>query len=60
MRKFEFQSLEGNRWRTIFSGTTLGTFFKDFPSVVTRGVRLNILDSSEGPTISEIELIDKR
>ena len=60
VRKFEFQSLEGNRWRTIFSGTTLGTFFKDFPSVVTRGVRLNILDSSEGPTISEIELIDKR
>jgi hypothetical protein len=38
----------------------LGTFSKDFPPVVTRQVRLNILEANEGPTISEIELIEKK
>ena len=60
IEKFEFQSWNDGRWKTIFSGTTLGTFSKDFPLVETRRVRLNILQANEGPTISEIELTDKK
>jgi len=60
VEKFEFQYRDGNQWKTIFSGTTLGKFSRDFPPVVAREVRLNILQASEGPTISEIELIDKK
>ncbi len=60
VEKFEFQCRDGGQWKTIFSGTTLGTFSKDFPPVVTRQVRLNILEANEGPTISEIELIEKK
>ena len=60
VEKFEFQCRDGGPWKTIFSGTTLGTFCKDFPPVVTRQVRLNILEANEGPTISEIELIEKK
>jgi alpha-L-fucosidase len=60
VQKFEFQCREGNDWKTIFSGTTLGeNFIKDFPDVTAREFRLNILEATEGPTINEIELMQK-
>ena len=41
-------------------GTTLGRGFqKQFPPVTAREFRLNILDATDGPTISEIEFLEK-
>ena len=57
VQKFEFQYREGNDWKTIFDGTTLGEHFqKDFPPVTAQEFRLNVLDATVGPTINEIEL----
>ena len=58
--KFEFQYRQGGEWQTIFSGTQLGErFHQQFAPVQAREFRLNILDATEGPTISEIELLEK-
>jgi len=57
VQKFEFQYRDGNDWKTIFTGTTLGdNFQKSFPAVTALEFRLNILDATEGPTINEIDL----
>ncbi len=58
VRQFEFQRKENSEWKTIFSGTTLGRdFSRRFPPIIARELRLNILDATEGPTLSEIELV---
>ena len=58
VQKFEVQSQDGSEWKTIFAGSTIGPDFKQsFPAVTARVVRLNILDSKEGPTIDEIEIL---
>jgi alpha-L-fucosidase len=60
VQKFEFQYREGDDWKTIFSGTTLGEKFeKSFEPVTAREFRLNILDATDGPTINEIEFLKK-
>jgi alpha-L-fucosidase len=58
VQKFEFQYRDGNDWKTIFDGTTLGdNFQKSFGPVTAREFRLAILDATKGPTINEIELL---
>ena len=53
--KFELQKKNGSSWTTFHSGTSLGADFKaSFATTTTSAIRLNILDASEGPTISEI------
>ena len=53
--KFELQKKDGSSWTTFHSGNALGAHFKaSFDPVTTTAFRLNILDASEGPTISEI------
>jgi alpha-L-fucosidase len=60
VQKFEFQYRDVNEWNTIFTGTTLGgQFQKQFKPVTAREFRLNILEASGGPTISEIEFSEK-
>jgi alpha-L-fucosidase len=60
VQKFEFQHRAGDEWKTIITGTTIGgQFEKSFPAVTAQEFRLNILDATEGPTISEIELCEK-
>jgi len=60
VQKFEFQYRDGDDWKTIFPGTTLGEHFqKTFEPVTAREFRLNILDATDGPTISEIEFLEK-
>jgi alpha-L-fucosidase len=55
VKKFELQKQDGSSWTTIHRGTALGAHFKTtFPSVTTKAIRLNILDASDGPTLSEI------
>jgi alpha-L-fucosidase len=55
--KFEFQVRAGAEWKTVFSGTRLGeNFTQALAPLTAREVRLNILDATEGPTISEVHL----
>ena len=58
--KFNFQYRDGGEWKTIFSGDKFGDKFeKKFAPVKAQEFRLNILDSTGGTTIREIELIEK-
>jgi alpha-L-fucosidase len=60
VQKFEFQYREGDDWKTIFAGTTLGDDFeRSFSPVSARAFRLNILDASDAPTLNEIELLNQ-
>jgi alpha-L-fucosidase len=60
VKKFELQKKSGDTWTTFHSGGRLGAHFKAaFDPVTTTAIRLIILDASEGPTISEIQLIRK-
>ena len=57
VKKFELQKKEGSSWTTFHEGDALGAHFKaSFAPVTTSAIRLNILDASDGPTISEIQL----
>jgi alpha-L-fucosidase len=57
VRQFTLQYRDGDEWKTIFAGATLGdNYQKSFEPVTAREFRLNILDASAGPTINEIEL----
>jgi alpha-L-fucosidase len=57
VRKFELQWLDGTQWKKVLSGTTIGeTWSKGFPAVTAQRVRLNVLESSDGPTIWEFQL----
>jgi alpha-L-fucosidase len=60
VKKFELQKKSGDTWTTFHSGNGLGAHFKaTFTPVTTGAIRLNILDATEGPTISEISVIQK-
>jgi len=57
IQKFELQAEEKGKWRTFYTGTTIGQDFNaQFDPVTTRHVRLNILLSSDVPTIWEVQL----
>ncbi len=60
VRQFEFQYQDGDTWKTIFTGERIGSSFdRRFAPVTARKFRLNILDATEGPTINEIELMER-
>lgn len=61
VQKFEFQYRDGTAWKTIFTGRKIGHWFqkKLDPPVKAREFRLNILDATDGPTINDIEFIEK-
>jgi alpha-L-fucosidase len=60
VQRFEFQYRDGGDWKTIFAGTTLGENFEHtFAPVTASEFRLNILDATMGPTISEIEVLSQ-
>jgi alpha-L-fucosidase len=57
VKKFELQKKDGSAWTTFHKGDALGAHFKaSFAPVSASAIRLNILDASDGPTISEIQL----
>lgn len=57
VRKFELQVREDGNWRTFYRGTTIGEGFSaTFPPVTGRHVKLNLLETSEGPSIWEFQL----
>jgi hypothetical protein len=54
---FELQWFDGIAWQTFWTGTTLGDqWSQNFPPVTAQRVRLNILNSTDGPTIWEFQL----
>ncbi len=58
VQKFEVQIKEGASWKTGVAGSTIGSDCKkSFPAVTAQFVRLNILDSREGPTINEFKIL---
>lgn len=57
IQKFEIQAKEGGEWKSLLSGTTVGErFSKPCKPVTAQQFRLNILDATEGPTISEFSV----
>ena len=57
VRKFELQVKDGATWRTFHSGTTIGPGLSaEFAPVTGRHIRLNILDTTDGPSIWEFQL----
>jgi alpha-L-fucosidase len=57
IQAFELQYLDGNKWRNIYTGTTVGPEWSvDVRPVTASRVRLNILKSTDGPTIREFQL----
>lgn len=60
VQKFEFQYRADGEWTTLFDGPQLGADFKRrFEPVTARAIRLNILEATEGPTISEIKVSEQ-
>ena len=60
VQQFEFQYRDGDTWKTILTGQKVGADFeRPFPPVTAREFRLNILQATDGPTINEIELLEK-
>jgi alpha-L-fucosidase len=58
VREFELQYRDGKTWKTFAKGTKIGSdYTKQFEPLTARQVRLNILDSAEGPTIWEFQLL---
>lgn len=58
VKKFELQKKSGDGWETFHTGNGLGAHFKaSFKPVTTNAIRLNILDASDGPTITEVLLV---
>ena len=61
VQKFEFQYRAGAEWKTAYTGTKIGHWYQQKldPPVTAREFRLHILDATDGPTITDIELIEK-
>ena len=57
VHRFDFQYFDDGQWKTLFGGTTIGdNFQQDFEPIKAQQFRLNILDSTFGPTINDIDL----
>jgi alpha-L-fucosidase len=61
IQSFELQTKDANNeWKTFYQGTTIGTNFKTPPlasPLTAKEIRLNILDASDSPTISELKIV---
>ncbi len=59
VQEFELQIWEEGRWRTFHRGTTIGEDHSvGFAPVTGRRVRLNLLKTTEGPSIWQFDLFD--
>ncbi len=57
VQKFQLEYLDGSEWRTFLTGATIGEFWSStFAPVTARKIRLNILESTDGPTVWEFSL----
>jgi alpha-L-fucosidase len=59
VQKYAIQVRDGVKWRTIYSGTTIGHKKLDFfPRTTAQRVRLNVITASSAPRIREFQLFD--
>ena len=60
VQAFELQAREGDIWKTFHTGTNLSANAEfSFDPVTAQFVRINILQSSDGPTLWEFQLMEK-
>lgn len=60
IQAFRLQAEKDGEWVTFYEGTAVGEgLFVDFPPVVARRFRLEIVKASDGPTIWEFQLFGK-
>ena len=58
--QLQYRLNTNEEWRVAYAGTRAGTrFTTTFPVVQARFVRLNILDSSQAPTLWEFQVFAK-
>ena len=58
-QKFEVQAQVGGAWKTLASGTTIGSRKRvTFPPVTARLFRLNILEATDTPVVNEFQLFE--
>ena len=56
----QYRLITNEEWKAAYAGTKAGTrFTTGFPAVQARFVRLNILDSTQAPTIWEFQVFAK-
>jgi alpha-L-fucosidase len=61
VQKFELQAKTDGQWKTFYSGKTIGSDrFIKFTPVTAQVFRLNILEATEGPTLSEFQLFQAK
>jgi len=61
VRSFELQHRDGQQWKTFSHGTTLGARFSTrFSPITAQRVRLNVLNATDGPTITEFQLLQRK
>ena len=54
----DLQYKTGTQWKTFLDDTRIGAdYSKTFEPITARQVRLNILESTDGPTIREFQLV---
>jgi len=59
VQKYAIQVMNGAKWKTIYSGTTIGHKKIDlFSPTTAQKVRLNILSASPTPRIRKFQLFD--
>lgn len=60
VKKFSIQYLSDGEWNTLCTGSSIGeSWGRTFTPVKTRCVRLEILESADGPTIWEFQLFSE-
>ena len=60
VQAFEILVKQGEEWKPVTKGTKIGEHFTaEFEPVTAQTVRLMILDASDGPTISDFQLLAK-
>jgi alpha-L-fucosidase len=59
VRKFAIEALQGDAWKPCYEGGKLGAKLDaKFPPVTAQRVRLNFLETTDGPTIWEFQLFE--
>lgn len=61
VQKFELQAKIDGQWKTIYTGKTIGEECRvKFEPITAQVFRLNIVEATEGPTISEFQLFEAK
>lgn len=57
IQRFELQYKQGDYWKTIYEGKTIGSgYFKNFKPVMGQEFRINILECLKEPQLKEVQL----